>query len=258
MDSEVHAFAYHTSGTYILGTGQPEEYTLNPDETFHYDLPKEDASFKPHIEQGVVKLVDEKTWTVIDTHVLEPQEVILCIKTLNLEISEFTHQRKDLVAVGTAVVQGEDLATKGNIYIFEVITVVPQPGQPETNRRLRLVVKEEVKGAVSTMSEIGTQGFMIMAQGQKGLVRGLKEEGTFLPVAFMDMQCYITTLKSLPETGMLLVGDAYRGVWFAGMTVSLTTPIYDNRRSIINPILGGALQHAALRPQQTSPRNHNR
>jgi cleavage and polyadenylation specificity factor subunit 1 len=221
LEAEVHALAYHSSGLYIIGTGQSEEYTLDPEETFHYELPKEDISFKPNVERGIIKVMDESTWTVIDTHILDPQEVVLCIKTLNLEISENTHQRKDVIAVGTAIVHGEDLATKGNIRIFEVITVVPEPGHPETNKRLKLIVKEEVKGAVSAISGLGTQGFMIMAQGQKSMVRGLKEDGTLLPVAFMDMQCYVTTLKSLPGTGMLLMGDAYKGVWFTGYTVSL-------------------------------------
>ncbi|KAF1912529.1 protein CFT1 [Ampelomyces quisqualis] len=218
MGAEIHALAHHSSGLYVIGTGQSEEYTLDPTETFHYELPKEDASFQPHVERGVIKVMDEKAWTVIDTHVLEPQEVILCIRTLNLEVSETTHQRKDLIAVGTSIVHGEDLATKGNIRIFEVITVVPEPDHPETNKRLKLIVKDEVKGAVSAISDLGTQGFMIMAQGQKSMVRGLKEDGTLLPVAFMDMQCYVTTMKSLPNTGMLLMGDAYKGVWFTGYT----------------------------------------
>lgn len=219
MDSDVYALAYHPAGLYVIGTGLPEEYTLNSEETYHYELPKEDLTFKPHIERGILKLMDEKTWTIIDTHVLDPQEVVLCIKTLNLEVSETTHQRKDLIAVGTSIVHGEDLATKGRIRIFEIITVVPQLDRPETNKRLKLIVKDEVKGAVSAISELGTQGFLIMAQGQKCMVRGLKEDGTLLPVAFMDMQCYVTTLKSLPGTGMLLMGDAFKGVWFTGYTV---------------------------------------
>ncbi|KAJ4372482.1 mRNA cleavage and polyadenylation factor subunit [Neocucurbitaria cava] len=218
MDSDVYALAYHPAGLYVIGTGQPEEYTLNPEETYHYELPKEDLTFKPHIERGVLKLMDEKTWTTIDTHALDPQEVVLCIKTLNLEVSETTHQRKDLIAVGTSIVHGEDLATKGRIRIFEIITVVPEIDRPETNKRLKLILKDEVKGAVSAISELGTQGFLIMAQGQKCMVRGLKEDGTLLPVAFMDMQCYVTTLKSLPGTGMLLMGDAFKGVWFTGYT----------------------------------------
>lgn len=220
MDAEIHALAYHPSGLYTIGTGQVEEFSLNTEETFHYDLPREDASSKPHVERGVIRVMHEQTWTVIDEHILDPQEVILCIKTLNLETSEITHQRKDVIAVGTAVLQGEDLATKGYIHIYEVITVVPYADRPETNKRLKLIIKEEVKGAVSAISELGTQGFMIMAQGQKSMVRGLKEDDTLLPVAFMDMQCHITTLKSLPNTGYLLMGDAYKGLWFTGYMVS--------------------------------------
>ncbi len=220
--SEVHTFAYHPKGLYIVGTGQQEEFSLNHEDTYHEPLPKEDTSFKPHIERGVLKVIDERTWAEIDAHVLDPQEVVLCIKTLNLEVSETTHQRKDLIAVGTSIVQGEDLATKGNIRIFEVINVVPDPERPETNKRLKLIVKDEVKGAVSAVSTLGTQGFLLMAQGQKCMVRGLKEDGTLLPVAFMDMQCYVTALKNLPNTGMLLMSDAFKGVWFSGYTVSLS------------------------------------
>ena len=178
-----------------------------------------DATFLPHVERGVIKVLDAKTWSVIDTHLLEPQEVILCIKTLNLEYSETTHERRALIAVGTSIVRGEDLATKGNIRIFEVITVVPDPSKPYTNRRLRLILKEEVKGAVSAISELGTQGFLIMAQGQKCMVRGLKEDETLLPVAFMDMQCYVSVLRGLPGTGLLFAGDVGKGGWFGGYTV---------------------------------------
>ncbi|KAF9736001.1 mRNA cleavage and polyadenylation factor subunit [Paraphaeosphaeria minitans] len=217
MDSEIHAFSYHPRGLYVIGTGQQEEYMLQ-DDTYHYEWKPEDITFKPHVETGILKVIDEQTWSVIDTHVLDPQEVILCIKTLNLEVSEITHERKQLIAVGTATIHGEDLATKGCIRIFEVITVVPEPTRPETNRRLRLIVKDEVKGAVSAVSELGTQGFLIMAQGQKCMVRGLKEDGTLLPVAFMDMQCYVTFLKTLPGTGMLMMGDAFKGLWFTGYT----------------------------------------
>ena len=203
---------------------------------FHTYRPP-DITFKPHVETGVLKIIDEKTWSVIDTHVLDPQETILCIETLNLEVSEITHERKEIIAVGTAIIQGEDLATKGRIRIFEVITVVPEPDRPETNRRLRLIVKDEVKGAVSAVSELGTQGFLIMAQGQKCMVRGLKEDGTLLPVAFMDMQCYVTFLKNLPGTGMLMMGDAFKGLWFTGYTVNSPSlhipfnPLTPNRKS---------------------------
>ena len=140
---------------------------------------------------------------------------------LNLEVSEITHERKNLIAVGTALMHGEDLPSKGNIYIFEVIIVVPEPERPDINQKLKLIVKEEVKGAVTSLSEVGSQGFLIAAQGQKCMVRGLKEDSTLLPVAFMDMQCYVSVVKELSGTGMLLLGDAAKGLWFVGYTVRM-------------------------------------
>ncbi|KAF2498940.1 hypothetical protein BU16DRAFT_571198 [Lophium mytilinum] len=217
LGEEIHALDYHPKGVYVLGTGRMIDFTL-PDDSYHYEWAREETTFKPQVEQGIIRLLHPETWSIIDSHELDPYELVLCVKTLDLEVSETTHERKPLIAVGTAIVQGEDLATKGCIYIFEVITVVPQPGRPETSRKLRLIVREEVKGAVSAISAIGTQGFMIMAQGQKCMVRGLKEDGTLLPVAFLDMQCYVSVLKELSGTGMLLMGDAMKGLWFTGYT----------------------------------------
>lgn len=59
----------------------------------------------------------------------------------------------------------------------------------------------------------------MVAQGQKCLVRGLKEDGTLLPVAFIDMQCYVTVVKELKGTGMCLMADAIKGVWLTGYYV---------------------------------------
>ncbi len=141
------------------------------------------------------------------------------MKTVDLEVSEQTHARKELIAVGTAWVRGEDLPARGTIYVFEVIYVVPDPGQPETNRKLKLIAKEDVKGAITALSAIGTQGFLLVAQGQKCMVRGLKEGVGLLPVAFMDMMCYVSVAKELKGTGMCVMGDALKGVWFVGYSV---------------------------------------
>lgn len=149
--------------------------------------------------------------------------MVLTIKVLNLEVSENTHERKQLVAVGTGFIRGEDLPSRGCIYVFEVINVVPEPGHPETNRKLKLIAKEEVRGSVTAITDVGSQGFLLMAQGQKCMVRGLKEDGTLLPVAFMDMQCYVTVARELKGSGMLLMGDAAKGAWFVGYTVSIPT-----------------------------------
>ncbi len=149
----------------------------------------------------------------------DKDETLLCLKTLELEVSEFTHERKSLVVATTAHVRGEDINATGSIYVFEIISVVPELDRPETNRKFKQIATEEVKGAATALSAIGTQGFLLMAQGQKCMVRGLKEDNTLLPVAFMDMQCYVSVLKNLKGTGLAIMGDAMKGVWFTGFSV---------------------------------------
>lgn len=143
----------------------------------------------------------------------------MAVKNINLEISENTHERKDMIVVGTAIARGEDIPVRGCIYVFEVIRVVPDPEKEETDRKLKLIGKEPVRGAVTALSGIGGQGFLIAAQGQKCMVRGLKEDGSLLPVAFMDMQCYVNVVKELRGTGMCILSDAVKGTWFAGYSV---------------------------------------
>ena len=158
---------------------------------------------------------------------LEADETILCMETVNLEISEITHERKTLLAVGTAIVKGEDLAASGSVYIFDVIDVVPEPGHPETGKMLKRISRENIKGAVTAMCEISSHGFLLVAQGQKCMARGLKEDNSLLPVAFMDMQCYVSVLKNLNGTAMALMGDIIKGLWFSGFGVSLPSHTAD-------------------------------
>jgi cleavage and polyadenylation specificity factor subunit 1 len=143
----------------------------------------------------------------------------MAVENINLEISEQTHERKDVIAVATTFAKGEDIAARGNIYVFDVIQVAPDPERPERNLRLKLIGQESVKGAVTALSGIGGQGFLIIAQGQKCMVRGLKDDGSLLPVAFLDVQCYVSAIKELKGTGMCLIGDALKGLWFTGYSV---------------------------------------
>ncbi|RAL59964.1 hypothetical protein DID88_000590 [Monilinia fructigena] len=221
LDEDIHAVAYHPPlQTYIVGTSIFTEFELPKEDDHRKDWQSEEIAFKPLMERSSLKLISPVNWSVIDTVELEPCEVITCIKTMNLVVSEVTNERKHLVAVGTAIIKGEDLATTGRLYVYDVVTVVPEPDRPETNKKLKQIAAETITrgagGPVTGLSEIGTQGFMLVAQGQKCMVRGLKEDGTNLPVAFMDMNCYVTSIKELPRTGLCIMADALKGVWFAG------------------------------------------
>jgi cleavage and polyadenylation specificity factor subunit 1 len=74
-------------------------------------------------------------------------------------------QRKTFLVVGTAFLKGEDYSMRGRVLIFDVIEVVPEPGRPETNHKLKLLVKEEVKGAVSAVTAVN--GYLCVSIGPK-------------------------------------------------------------------------------------------
>ncbi|KAK4193394.1 protein cft1 [Podospora australis] len=220
IGKDVAAAAYHPpTQSYVVGCNVPEPFELPRDDDYHKEWAREVLAFKPNVDRATLKLLSPITWTVVDEIQMEPCEEVLCVETLNLEVSEATNERKQLIAVGTAVKKGEDLATKGHVYVYDIADVIPKPGRPETSKKLKLVAKEDIpRGAVTAISAIGTQGLMLVAQGQKCMVRGLKEDGTLLPVAFMDMNCYVTSVRELPGTGLCLMADGFKGVWFTGYT----------------------------------------
>ncbi|KAJ2893795.1 hypothetical protein MKZ38_008236 [Zalerion maritima] len=219
MGEEVANIIYHPpTATYMTSCTTWQDFELPKDDDYHKEWQREQSlPLPPKVERSTLKLISSITWSEIQSIQLEPCEVVLCMETLNLEVSEETHERRQLLCVGTAVSRGEDLPIRGRIYVYDVVNVIPQPGRPETNRGLKLVAQEDVpRGAVTALSEIGTQGLMLVAQGQKCMVRGLKEDGTLLPVAFIDMSCYVTAAKELRGTGLCVLSDAFKGVWFTG------------------------------------------
>ncbi|KAL7759347.1 hypothetical protein ACKLNR_009437 [Fusarium oxysporum f. sp. zingiberi] len=220
LGADVRGIAYHQpTGAYIAGCMISEPFELPKDDDYHKEWAKETLTFPPTMPRGVLKLISPVSWTVIHEVELESCESIECMKTLHLEVSEDTKERRFLVTVGTAVSKGEDLPIRGRVHVFDIVTVIPEPGRPETNKRLKAIAREDIpRGGVTAISEIGTQGLMLVAQGQKCMVRGLKEDGSLLPVAFLDMSCHVSTARELPRTGLCLMADAFKGVWFAGYT----------------------------------------
>jgi cleavage and polyadenylation specificity factor subunit 1 len=220
LGMDVRQIAYHQpTETYIAGCVTYEPFELPRDDDYHKEWAREVIPFPPNQARGVLKLINPTAWTAINSLDLESGESIESMKTLSLEVSEETKERRMVLAVGTALTRGEDLPTRGRVQVLEIVTVIPEPGHPETNRRLKPVAKEDIpRGGVTALSEIGTQGLMLIAQGQKCMVRGLKEDGSLLPVAFLDMNCHVISARALPRTGLCLISDAFKGVWFAGYT----------------------------------------
>ncbi|KAK9476934.1 CPSF A subunit region-domain-containing protein [Lipomyces japonicus] len=213
MEEDVHAVTFYQEKSVYVVSASNQILFSNKDEERETELAE--TTFGAVTDHGVLKLFSPKSWIVVDTFdEFEPNEVALVVKAVNLQVSEHSNARRQFLAVGTGINNGEDLAAKGFVYIFEIIEVVPEPGKPEHNHKFKLIVKEDVRGVVSTLCDIN--GYLLSAQGQKVMVRALREDNSFLPVAFMDMNMYVTESKSLRN--YLLLGDIMKSVWFVGFT----------------------------------------
>ena len=217
LDEDISSLVYFPSTqSYILATNYETKFQLPQDDEWHSDWQNERTTFLPTTTQSTLKIMSSRTRRMLGQYHFDPNERVLCTSTMNLEVSEKTHERQDLIVVGTAITKGENVVTRGNIYLFSVADVVPYPSDHESNLKLKLLTREDVRGACTSLTSIGSQGFLLAAQGQKAMVRGLREDMSILPVAFMDMRYYVSISRSLPSTGLTILGDAFSGLWLVG------------------------------------------
>lgn len=101
----------------------------------------------------------------------EPWEVVTCLITAQLASEETFHGTKDYLALGANLSYGEEIPVRGRILILDVIDVVPEPGQPLTRHKLKIIHDGEQKGPVTALTSC--QGHLISAIGQKVIVKML-------------------------------------------------------------------------------------
>ena len=220
IGEEVSGLTYYPrTGSYVLATSTPTPFHLPRDDEWHPEWDERNEStrdFLPTTRAHSLKLISSATHSIISQYGFSEDEEVLSIKCLSVEVSEQTHERKDLFVVGTGIARGENVVLRGFVYLFDVVDVAPHPEIPETDLKLKLITKEDVRGAVTALSSIGSQGFVLTAQGQKCMVRGLREDNAILPVAFMDMRYYVSVAKELPGSGLAILADAFAGLWLMG------------------------------------------
>lgn len=217
LGHEITSIAYfEETSSYAIASHSPTSFHLPRDDEFHSEWASEKTTFLPTTSVSTLQLISSFTHNVISEYTFEESERILDVKVMSLETSEITHRQQPLVVVGTGTAKGERIVTRGHIYLFSVAEVVPYPGIPESDLKLKLLSTEDVRGAVTTITPIGSQGFVLAAQGQKCMVRGLREDMSILPVAFLDMRFYTSISKSLAGTGLCILGDAFSGLWLIG------------------------------------------
>lgn len=161
--------------------------------------------------RGFVKILSPETWSIIDTLELEPNESCTTLDVLKLKING-TDGNKNVIFIGTAVLQSENISTNGSWKLCDLINVVPEPDRPEAKYRLKVSSNESAKGPV--LDACSVDGRFAVIQGQRMLIRMLKNEGNAAPVAFADTSLYSNKVKSFEN--LMIVGDCYHSLTLYG------------------------------------------
>lgn len=96
---------------------------------------------------------------------MEPFENILCLKIVDLAYEGARSGLRGYLAIGTNYSYGEDTTSRGRVMIIDIIEVEPEPGQPLTKHKCKVLHTKEHKGPVTALASV--VGFLCAAVGQK-------------------------------------------------------------------------------------------
>ncbi|XP_037491951.1 cleavage and polyadenylation specificity factor subunit 1 isoform X2 [Jatropha curcas] len=135
---------------------------------------------------------------------MQSSENALTVRVVTL-FNTTTKENETLLAIGTAYVQGEDVAARGRVLLFSVVKTADNPQVLVTE-----VYSKELKGAISALASL--QGHLLIASGPKIILH--KWTGTELNgVAFFDAPpLYVVSLNIVKN--FILLGDIHKSIYF--------------------------------------------
>lgn len=159
------------------------------------------------VEEFEVRVLEpEKSggpWQTRATIPMQTSENALTVRMVTL-FNTTTKENETLLAIGTAYVQGEDLAARGRVLLFSV------GRNNDTQNLVSEVYSKELKGAISALASL--QGHLLIASGPKIILH--KWTGTELNgIAFFDVPpLYVVSLNIVKN--FILLGDIHKSIYF--------------------------------------------
>uniref|UniRef100_A0A672N9V0 Cleavage and polyadenylation specificity factor subunit 1 n=1 Tax=Sinocyclocheilus grahami TaxID=75366 RepID=A0A672N9V0_SINGR len=210
----IHYVSYHVeSKVYAVCTSVKEQCTRIPrmtgEEKEFETIERDERYIHPQQESFSIQLISPVSWEAIpNTRVdLEEWEHVTCMKTVALKSQETVSGLKGYVALGTCLMQGEEVTCRGRILILDVIEVVPEPGQPLTKNKFKVLYEKEQKGPVTALCHCS--GYLVSAIGQKIFLWSLKDND-LTGMAFIDTQLYIHQMHSIKN--FILAADVMKSI----------------------------------------------
>ncbi|XP_046690557.1 cleavage and polyadenylation specificity factor subunit 1 [Silurus meridionalis] len=181
-------------------TGEEKEFEV---------IERDERYINPQQEKFSIQLISPVSWEAIpNTRIdLEEWEHVTCMKTVALKSQETVSGLKGYVAIGTCLMQGEEVTCRGRILILDVIEVVPEPGQPLTKNKFKVLYEKEQKGPVTALCHCN--GYLVSAIGQKIFLWSLKDN-ELTGMAFIDTQLYIHQMYSIKN--FILAADVMKSI----------------------------------------------
>lgn len=154
------------SGHYVGASNISVPFQAYDEEGEIHEGPEGENLMPPLNERATLELFSAGSdpWRVIDGYDFDQNEAILVVQSVNLESAASPTGFRDFIAVGTGKNFGEDRASHGAVYIFEVDEIVGAvPGQP--GFRLRFCTKDPTRNPVSALANLGP--YLIHSNGPK-------------------------------------------------------------------------------------------
>ncbi|XP_075169737.1 cleavage and polyadenylation specificity factor subunit 1 [Haematobia irritans] len=205
---------YHRENRVYCLITQTEEvtnkyYRFNGEDKELTEENKGERFMYPTMSKFTMVLVSPETWEIVPDASIEFEswEHVTAFKIVKLAYEGTRSGLKEYLCIGTNFNYSEDITSRGNIHIYDIIEVVPEPGKPLTKFKLKEIFKKEQKGPVSAISDV--LGFLVTAFGQKIYLWQLTDDD-LIGVAFIDTNIYVHEIISIKS--LILIADVYKSV----------------------------------------------
>ncbi|XP_038999549.1 cleavage and polyadenylation specificity factor subunit 1-like isoform X2 [Hibiscus syriacus] len=143
-------------------------------------------------------------WETKATIPMQSSENALTVRVVTL-FNTTTKENETLLAIGTAYVQGEDVAARGRVLLYSI-----GRGTDNNQNLVSEIYSKELKGAISALASL--QGHLLIASGPK-IILHIWTGSELNGIAFYDAPpLYVVSLNIVKN--FILLGDVHKSIYF--------------------------------------------